>query len=224
MPKRKSVYSCQNFPKRMNDQDRYIKFGLSCLKYKSKQDLYENLYLKALVESYHRIDKSPAIENKIRDRFILDLENKNTLTSELVKKGILQIDFERQHFVSENEKRRTDLVFFISGFGNFIIECKRLFKDESKNNEYITNGLDRFIQLKYSKDTHYAAMSGFIINGDKEIIKRLLLEKCHAINFIENEFTGNIYKNWKDSFRTTHIRSDNSQINIYHLFFEFTTS
>jgi hypothetical protein len=42
--------------------------------YKSKRDLYENLYLKAIIDSYIRIDKTQDFENNIRDRFVWDLE------------------------------------------------------------------------------------------------------------------------------------------------------
>jgi hypothetical protein len=205
----------------MDNQELYIQFGLGCLNYKSKQDLYENLYIKALVDSYQRADKSTDIENEIRDRFILDLINCNSYTSELVKKDILQIDFERWHFVSGTEKRRTDIVFFISGFGNFTVECKRLFHEESKNDEYTKNGLSRFINLKYSKENNYAAMVGFVISGDIDKIEKSILEKCQTVFFVENEFSKQPSNSWENSFKTTHKRVNDSEINIYHLLFEF---
>lgn len=130
----------------MKLEEEYYQFGLEKLGYKSKKDLYENLYLKAIVDSYQRINKSIALENEIRDRFILDLERENLLTKDLIQNNILQLDFERQHFVSPTEKRRTDIVFFITGFGKFTVECKRLFKQPSKNREYLDKGLKRFIE------------------------------------------------------------------------------
>lgn len=205
----------------MDKQEFFNEFAKSFSKYKSKQDLYENLYLEALVESYKRIDKSPALENTIRDRFVLDLENENLITKEFITKGYLQINFERQHFVSEKEKRRTDLDFFISIFGNFTVECKRLFHEDSKNEEYIENGLSRFINLKYSKENNYAAMVGFVISGDIDKIEKSMLEKCQTVFPIETEFAKQPSNSWENSFKTTHKRVNDSEINIYHLFFEF---
>lgn len=208
----------------MNNQENFMQFALRCLDYKSEQNLYEKLYLKAIIDSYQRIDKTIDIENIIRDRFVFDLERKNHLTRNLVQKGILQLDFERTHFVSENEKRRTDIVFFISGFGNFIIECKRLFKQDSKNNDYINEGVKRFIDSKYSKNNNYSGMLGFIVEGETDKIKTSLLKKCETVNYLKNEFTEQKYIDWVNSFKTAHLRNDNSEIKIYHLLFEFNNN
>jgi len=205
----------------MNNQERFMQNALGCLNYKSEQNLYEELYLKAIIDSYQRIDKSVDLENVIRDRFVFDLERKNHLTQDLVQKGILQLDFERTHFVSETEKRRTDIVFFISGFGNFTCECKRLFRQDSKNNEYIDEGLKRFIELKYSKNNQYSAMLGFVVDGEIDKIKTFLLKKCEANNYIKNEFTEQEYFDWMNSFKTAHQRSDYTEIKMYHLLFSF---
>lgn len=208
----------------MNNQEEYIQFGLGTLNYKSKQDLYENLYLKAIVDSYTRISHVLDKENNIRDRFVLDMEHDNENTKELIQSGILQLDFERMHFVSEDEKRRTDLVFFISGFGNFTIECKRLFEQNSKNDEYISNGLSRFIDLKYSQNNFFAGMMGFVVSGNEEIVTNKLKEKVVSTNNIDSSFANGIFESWKLSFNSSHNRIDNTQINIYHLFFSFKDS
>lgn len=97
----------------MSNSQSYYQFGLQKLNYKSAQDLYERLYLKAIVDTYGRIDKSPDIENNIRNRFIWDLEKVNPLIKTLIDNNILQLDFEHSHFVTESEIKRTDIVFFI---------------------------------------------------------------------------------------------------------------
>ncbi len=205
----------------MSKQEKYIQFNLRMLNYKSRQDLYERLYLKAIVGSYSRISHTPDTENVIRDRFVWDLENNNDLTKGLIQDGILQLDFERTHFVSIDEKRRTDLVFFISGLGNFTIECKRLFNQNSKNDEYIKNGLVRFTKLKYSKNNNCAGMLGFIVEDKQQQIfdglrKKVLLYKYVNSKFLEDEFK------WGGmSLKSTHKRTDNSKIHIYHLLFDF---
>lgn len=223
MQKKKSAYYYQNYQRRMNLKQDYYRFGLLKLNYKSKKDLYENLYIKAIVDAYQRINKSAALENEIRDRFILDLEKENEFTKDLIQNEILQLDFERPHFVSPSEKRRTDIVFFISGFGSFTIECKRLFKESSKNEEYIDEGLKRFIELKYSSKESYAGMIGFIISGDILTITSDLNEKVKDCFFVlrQSNFLSKRCVNWKYSFQSKHNRINNTKIHIYHLFFEF---
>ena len=168
----------------MKLKEEFYLFGLEKLNYKSRKDLYENLYLRAIVDSYQRINKSTALENEIRDRFILDLERENELTKDLIHNAILQLDFERQHFVSPSEKRRADIVFFITGIGKFTIECKLLFKESSRNQEYINEGLKRFAEIKYSKDEGYAGMIGFVVSGNIRTITEDLSAKVGNYFFV----------------------------------------
>lgn len=206
----------------MSKQEEYIQFGLGMLNYKSRQDLYERLYLKALVDSYSRISHTPDIENKIRDRFVWDMENNNNLTKELIQEGILQLDFERIHFVSIDEKRRPDLVFFISGIGNFTVECKRLFNQNSKNKEYIKNGLSRFIELKYSRNNNYAGMLGFIVENKQQQILEDLKKNVLLYKHVKSKFSEEEFKGWDLFFKSTHKRKNYTEIHIYHLFFNFS--
>ena len=175
------------------------------------------------MDAYQRINKAGALENEIRDRFILDLEKENKLTRDLIQNEILQLDFERPHFISSIEKRRTDIVFFISGFGSFTIECKRLFKESSKNKEYIDEGLKRFIELEYSEKETYAGMIGFIISGDIITIATNLSKRVKDYFFALNQ-SNLITKrcaDWNYSFQSKHHRINKTKIHMYHLFFEF---
>jgi len=208
----------------MNKKEEYIQFALKLLNYKSKQDLYEKLYMGALIDSYSRVSHTPDIENEIRDRFVWDLENHNESTKDLIQDGLLHLDFERSHFVTRDEKRRTDILFFITGFNNFTIECKRLFNQNSKNNEYISNGLERFINLKYSKENNYAAMVGFMVEDNLPFIHENVKQKVFSHQSIKtnSEFSKNKLQQWKLSIKSTHTRKDNSVIHIYHLLFDFS--
>lgn len=207
----------------MKLKQEYYQYGLGKLGYKSKKDVYENLYLKAIVDSYRRIDKTPGLENEIRDRFIFDLERENLLTKNLIQNNILQLDFERQHFVSKLEKRRSDIVFFLSGFDRFIIECKRLFKEVSKNSEYINEGLKRFVELKYSDKANFAGMMGFVVAGNILSITNDLSAKVKDYFFAltQSNLSTKTCVDWEYSFQSKHNRMNNTQIHIYHLFFEF---
>ena len=207
----------------MGNCQSYYKFGLQKLNYKSAQDLYERLYLRAIIDTYERIDKSPDIENNIRNRFIWDLERVNPLTKTLIDNNILQLDFERPHFVTESEMRRTDIVFFISGFENFVIECKCLYQKPSKNNAYFNDGLIRYVDLRYAERNRFAGMIGFVISGNVSEI--LNTTKNNAVNFhrsstliIENQ----VNFNWEHSFVSFHQRTNNEDILIYHLLFPFS--
>ena len=201
--------------------DEVLDNWLSSISYKSKQDLYENLYLKAIVDSYSRIDKTSGLENTIRDRFIRDLENYNPLTSTLIQNEILVVDFEKWINVKETEKRRIDISFTIQGLrGRFDIECKRLFQQESKNEAYINDGLIRFTELKYARNNQYAGMIGFVVSGHVPTILDHTISRTKAFQFA-GEFSDAKCVNWDYSFISNHKRGDDSIIQVYHLLFEF---
>jgi hypothetical protein len=201
----------------MDKKEEFIRFGIGCLGYKSKQDLIENLYLKAIIDSYQRIDKSLGIENEIRDRFVHDFYHKNTFTKNLLQANILFINWERWVFKNETDLGRADLSFAISGL-EFIIECKRL---KNASQKYIDEGLHRFLNSEYSENESYSAMLGFVIGGKIEDIKSDLSRKCEMDKYIHCDFSKQKYFDWEFSFKTTHSRMDNTNINVYHLFFEF---
>lgn len=104
--------------------ENFAKIWLSHFRnFKTREDVIA-LYLQAIIESYNFIDKSVDDENKIRDRFYWDLTTRNPLLEKYLEKNLIQINYEKWTMVSEEEKRRVDLTFFISSFGSFEIECK----------------------------------------------------------------------------------------------------
>lgn len=201
----------------------FVNNWLTKFPFKSKQDLYKNFYLKAICNSYNRIDKSPGLENEIRDRFIWDLENENPLLKDYIQNHFLFLDFERQHFVDKTEKRRTDIVFSISGFPRFVLECKLLFQQPSKNKTYIEDGIMRFIELKYSKDNAFAGMIGFVVSGTINTIFNEISES--VINFKQPQ--GSRKKKYSRHpeceyyFVSDHLRINDTEIKLYHLIFNF---
>lgn len=204
----------------MNKKEQFIRNGLGCLGYKSKQDIIENLYLKAIVDSYNRIDKNIGIENDIRDRFVHDFYYKSPLLTKWIQSNIIFVNWERWVFKNETDLGRADLSFAISGL-EFIVECKRL---KNANQKYIDEGLHRFLNNEYSENESCSAMLGFIIEGNIKDIRLGILRKCETENYIQNEFTQQKYTDWEHNFKTTHSRKNNSEINVYHLFFEFKKS
>ncbi|MCK9414225.1 MAG: hypothetical protein M0Q53_18130 [Prolixibacteraceae bacterium] len=201
----------------MNKKEQFIRNGLSCLGYKSKHDLIENLYLKSIIDSYGRIDKCIGIENDIRDRLVHDFYFDNKITKDLLQKNILFINWERWVFKNETDLGRADLSFAISGL-EFIVECKRL---KNVNQKYIDEGLYRFLNNEYSEHESCSAMLGFVIEGNIEHIRSGIMRKCEKERCVQNDFSRQKYTDWEYNFKTTHSRKNNSEINIYHLFFEF---
>ncbi|MBW8334084.1 MAG: hypothetical protein K0M40_18840 [Prolixibacteraceae bacterium] len=195
-----------------NSQTDFINANLSMLEYSTKQDLIENLFIKSLIESYNRINKSIGIENEIRDRFMKDIYTTDSEIKKWLQLKIIYLDWENWVFTNEFELARTDITFKLTGL-EFILECKRL---KSPNKAYIDEGLDRFIKLKYSKGDEYAGMIGFVVSGDKMLICNGLKNRIdnldHTISTTDITLT--------PSFNSHHKRIDNTQISIYHLFFD----
>lgn len=200
------------------DPEQFVAFHLKRLGYQSKEDLFENLYLAAIIAAYTRIDKKWGGENEIRDRFINDMENRNEYTTQLINKGLLRLDFERWINVSEIKKRRLDISFFFTGL-DFTIECKRL---QSADNQYLIEGINRFIICEYAPNEKYAAMIGFV-RGDVSEISGKLKEKIRTYH-ASSQMSEYLLQNCREhpnSFQSYHKRANDTEIGIYHLFFTF---
>ncbi|MCG8318366.1 MAG: hypothetical protein MI921_02580 [Cytophagales bacterium] len=197
-----------------SSQSDFIKFNLSKLGFSSKQDIIENLFLKSLSESYTRINMAVGKENEIRDRFLKDLHTTDSDIKKWFQLKIIYLDWENWVFTSEYTLARTDITFKLTGL-EFIIECKRL---KNADKAYIDEGLERFVTLKYSRGDEFAGMIGFITSGDKTAICRGLKDKIevlgHTVSVSEVSST--------PGFNSCHNRTDQTQISIYHLFFNFT--
>lgn len=200
-----------------NSPSDFIDPNLLKLRYSSKQDLIENLFIKSLMESYTRINKNIGIENEIRDRFRDDLYfHPASLLKKWLDFDTIYLDWENWHFGIDNSLGRTDFTFKLSGL-KFIVECKRL---RSADNAYVNEGLERFISLKYGKNDYFGGMIGFVISGNKSDIATKLNIKISSLSHT-NTITS---VSSVPSFESNHTKVNNIQINIYHLFFDFSIS
>lgn len=200
-------------------KEKFMTFALANLEFQSKEDLFENLFLAAFIDSYRRIGKPSTLEEKIRDMFIADFEQANPMTGDLIKDKILILNWERWIIAPGDEKTRADISFAISGF-EFIIECKRLKFADSK---YLDEGIRRFVQLKYAESETSAGMVGFVIGGDiDKIVKNLKpkIKEFHYTTGFEFLLEKNCV-NWKHSFQSRHNRDNDVPIHLYHMFFDF---
>lgn len=206
----------------MPEKEKFMNFALDQLGYKTKEDFIEKRYLRAFIDSYRRIGKTSILEEEIRDKFVFDFERVNPLTKDLIQKQILILTWERWLNVSEEERRRADICFSISGL-EFIIECKRLKCADSK---YLNDGVERFVRLKYGKDDTHAGMIGFVIGGDIEKIAANLKSKVGDFYFSPGfeYLLGKRCLDWEHSFQSCHNRGKNTHIFLYHMFFDFVPS
>ena len=201
----------------MNKREEFVRFGLGCLGYKSKQDLIEKLYIRSILDSYKRIDKNIGVENDIRDRFIYDFYHTSPYLKKWIQTNIIYVNWERWVFKNDEDLGRTDLSFAISGF-EYIVECKRL---KNTSQEYVDNGLRRFINGDYCASESYAGMIGFVVNGNAESICRNMETKCKTEKYVSNLFVRKSPADLGYSFKTSHFRKNLPDVNVYHLFLEF---
>ena len=199
------------------------------------QDLIEDLFLRATVEAYHRIKLKLSvknmIENDIRNLFIKDFKIDNSPLNEYIQNKTITITSENQ----ANTKsliQRTDIEFHSNIHQiQFVIECKRLSSAETryvqgtiKNGQYEIDGLEKFLHLNYAENDSIAAMVGFVINGNIAHITNGLKEK---IMIFKPASKMNIHIDlkcidWDNSFQSVHLKTDDTDLLLYHLFFDFS--
>lgn len=190
----------------------------SLLKYKSYSDLVENLYQNAIINSFNRLQKIKNIgsltENTIRNHLAFDLENDNPILRPYLQSKILKLTKENTLLLSAVNTKRTDIEFFISGYGDYVIECKNLSSAEQR---YINEGVKRFTNEFYSSDDSEAGMIGFIIGGDISSILGNLENKVKQDGTFASTPSNKCNK-YIYSFHSTHTRNTKSNIYIHHLF------
>ena len=103
----------------------------------------------------------------------------------------------------------------------FGAECKRLRSDQLKLlNEYIDNGVNRFVSGKYSSKSTVASMIGYIQEGSISEIVTKLMPLMKNTNLREN-FVRLILE-MNPEYKSVHVRTLDSQvITLHHLFFDF---
>ena len=198
------------------------KFIFKLLGFENEEEIIDQLYFKALLDTYERIKRGelPELEGKITDSFIRDLENNNIITKDLIQDQILILTWERWFNVGQAEKSRADICFSVSGF-EFVLECKKL---EFADKKYLEEGIKRFIELKYAEKDHFAGMLGFIVQGNPKRIVENLKQKVkgfHPDPNIETLLAKKVLDH-ELSFQSRHLRVNEKPIHLYHVFFDFS--
>ena len=202
----------------------HYQYGKEKITVKSKQDVYEKIYIRSIIESYQAIAKSVGSENEIRDRIVWHLQMKHPFTSPLFQYEIIHIFPEAVSYDSETKTSRADICFVWDiKWGRFIVECKLLFQQPSKNKPYLHNGLIRFIDLRYAPTNQFAGMIGFVVSGNRDIIFNETAQNTD--NFYptnpKRPIQVPLNRSLKHSFTSFHERTNKTEITVYHLLLEF---
>lgn len=196
----------------------YIDYLKEASCYASKQEI-ESICFKALIDSYQRVKLiegvEKLIENKIRDLFIIDLEENNHIIKHALDNYIIRIIPESY---DPQKGKRSDIQFILPILKRDIVfECKRLLSADSR---YLNQGLIRFIRLEYAAKENDAGMIGFVINP-KDFSRMFSKLKDKVLTFHCSELIDKSIFEHPYSFQSIHIRIDTGKILISHLFFKF---
>lgn len=180
-----------------------------------------NCYKRMLID-YEFIENN---ENKIKNRLYKDYLDNQSIIDDLKLNGYR---FKTETAVIDdnyNEKGYSDIevIDLIGSLKNinsyYIIECKRIdginsHYIKSLNNEYINEGINRFVQEKYPTHNKVNGMLGFVVNNiDIET------NSNHFSDFTKYKFIDN----FEFSYRSNHTTKTNKKITLYHLMLDFSS-
>ncbi|WP_291862212.1 hypothetical protein [Marinilabilia sp.] len=204
-------------------------------------DLYTeefNQVAKLLIYSYQQM---------VENNEVLTSDHETYLRNILVKKYLRNKDAKQKYDIGylgfEIESGEIDINNQTVGFidikvlnlGNkdlldedeyYSIECKRLDGESTKNNLYIKEGINRYVNSKYSQQMPFSAMVGFIESGItaniKDNINSSLIENKYFQTYsslLEYVFVAD----FKETFVSKHERKNSqfTDIEIFHFLFDF---
>ena len=203
-------------------------------RYPKPQDLIEGLFLRAVIDAYHRVrlkSVKKLIENDIRNLFIEDLKTTNTPLNSYIQHNVITVASENQAN-TKSLVQRTDIELHSNIHQiHFVIECKRLSSAETryvqgttKNGKYEIDGLEKFIHLQYAENQAIAAMVGFVVSGNIDNITSALKEKVTLFAPAKsmNNYVNKLCNEWNNSFQSVHLKTNRTELLLYHLFFDFS--
>lgn len=176
----------------------------------------------------------PNDENGIRDVLRKDYLNNRQIRDYIEFTGNYNFDREAPE---DNDMGRVDIKIttqntFINPEAYYIIECKRLDNKNltgitGLNAKYITDGIKRFVERKYSAYYRINGMIGFVVEKfdiDANIanINNLLQNKFSDANTITFLTFINFIKDFKYQYYSVHKDIGNKTIKLYHLMFDLS--
>lgn len=187
------------------------------------QDAFRVLYL-----SYQKI-----YSEKLNNPYKKPESAKNWHLEDAITDDLLEdeIDFDKKHdyslipqLKSIKKKSRIDIsVHYRLTFGKYYtieIECKQLKK--SNLDYYVSDGIQKFRTNKYAESLPLAGMLAYNISGEILDNIELLNDKIkQKISVRETLKPFEIFDNYSYTFKSTHIRVLNSDIELYTSVFDF---
>ena len=176
----------------------------------------------------------PNDENLIRDRILHDYLNNNEIRR---KHSLTDFLFDKE-VPEKNTNGRTDIKIqtkntFIDTSAYYIIECKRLNNKAKKgtsglNAKYITNGIYRFVNNKYSSHYKTNAMLGFVvspmdIHSNTNDINELLSTKYQEANMVSEISKESFIPNFKYQYISKHLMKNGTSLKLYHLMYDYSS-
>ncbi len=178
------------------------------------------------VNSLPEKDSRSSLEDFLRNVFVEKYVRKNKRNFGLstqrfeVETGTINKKYHNEGFID---------IFIINIFdyGNeneyFVFECKRL-KNNSKNQLYIDEGINRFVNNTYAAKMPISGMIGFIEeakDGIPNLIGDLKKRIDKTPNIIDKFIAFPIDKSSQLSYHSKHERIQNMPIELTHLLFDF---
>lgn len=171
-------------------------------------------YINLIIYSYNKIinKKRGILHEDIRRNMLVNVMRKNKF-----KFKINDIIASYETFGDDYTTiGRTDITFFVNVFENrsFTIECKRFLENEINKsqiqNQYIGNGVNRFITNKYPTYWGYAGMMSFVESGDILKLSQILNKQFKMTNLSQKykyQFIteSSEYSSAKKLFKIVHI-------------------
>jgi hypothetical protein len=106
----------------------------------------------------------------------------------------------------------------------FGFECKKLENsDKQRFDNYITDGVCRYLSGAYSKKCSIGSMISYIIHGDISKIVREIKIRVDNICCLSKMEKTYVIEGFSDHYESRHRRSDKSAFQLYHCFFEFSS-
>lgn len=176
-----------------------------------------NAYLLMLVEYTHLENN----ENKIRNRLYKDFLKPVHIKEKL---GLSNFIFHPEiHEINEHydEFARTDLMcyspteYLKNENAYYVIECKRLDGTNTLNGKYVIEGIDRFVNEKYTSHFSTNAMLGFIVNNIDIGANTMNINGLQEYAFIED---------FQFSYMSNHTTVNSQKdFSLYHLMLDFSS-
>ncbi len=167
-------------------------------------------------------------ENHIRDILVEKYLNDNVKREQL---GIEHVIFNREAaenmakgFVDIKAQTRISLN---EPQAYYVFECKRLDGNKDLNEEYIKEGIMRFVNEKYSSYYGLNGMIGFEVKkfdtpDNVEEINQLVFSKYPEAAFIEKISPAAIIENFQYCFISRHKTVSLKRVELYHLMLDFS--